>query len=252
MHLSVASYNILAHAYVKLSYYPHSDPAVFNIEQRQEAVVNRITALKADVVCLQEVDESMCKVLSVKLSDYEIHMARRMEGRPDGCATLVHKRFPLRFVDICHYPDKTGHLALIVVFEVEGFVLGIANTHARWDAPHTKPENQLGTRQIQYLLDRLEKISPPCQGVILCGDLNAEPNSLLIQSALARGMQDAYAGLSADTCNSNRRAKRIDYLLYTPNLTCKPLLLSSIDGDTPLPSATEPSDHLPILGVFHL
>jgi exonuclease III len=65
------------------------------------------------------------------------------------------------------------------------------------------------------------------------------------------GFCDVYAEQpSANTCNANRQAKRIDFLLHTDALKSQPMTLPVIDDQTPLPSFHEPSDHLPIMASF--
>jgi hypothetical protein len=60
-------------------------------------------------------------------------------------------------------------------------------------------------------------------------------------------MHDAYAKLpQAFTANANGRKKRIDFILYSDDFGATPAPIAPIGDDTPLPSDTEPSDHLPI------
>jgi hypothetical protein len=56
-----------------------------------------------------------------------------------------------------------------------------------------------------------------------------------------------------DTCNINGRCRKIDYLLYSEGrLEPKPGTLPQLTRTTPLPSLTEPSDHLPLAVEFRL
>ena len=66
----------------------------------------------------------------------------------------------------------------------------------------------------------------------------------------ANGFIDAYAAVPQPTANSECRAKRIDYIFHTPAFDSEPTPLPEIDNETPLPSETEPSDHLPIQAVL--
>ena len=83
---------------------------------------------------------------------------------------------------------------------------------------------------------------------IVCGDFNAEPDSVVLALARERGLTDAYASMSdAFTCNPNARRKRIDFILHSADFTAVPSPLGLvIADDTPLPGADEPSDHLAI------
>jgi endonuclease/exonuclease/phosphatase family metal-dependent hydrolase len=83
-----------------------------------------------------------------------------------------------------------------------------------------------------------------CSSWIICGDLNATAESAVLQGLTQAGFCDAYATHPhAFTCNANRKARRIDFLLHTSDLLAEPTQLPVIDNDTPLPSAEEPSDH---------
>jgi hypothetical protein len=65
------------------------------------------------------------------------------------------------------------------------------------------------------------------------------------------GFVDAYrARPDLNTCNPNRRAKRIDYLFHTPSLRSRPRDLPAITDRTPLPSEQQPSDHLAVGASF--
>jgi endonuclease/exonuclease/phosphatase family metal-dependent hydrolase len=55
--------------------------------------------------------------------------------------------------------------------------LGIANTHLKWDSPGTPPAEQYGYRQVRQLLDACDACAPAETAWIVCGDLNATPES---------------------------------------------------------------------------
>ncbi len=85
---------------------------------------------------------------------------------------------------------------------------------------------------------------------IVCGDLNVRPDNPVVRELISSGFIDAYTGREQATCNPNGSAKRIDYIFYTAGLKAKPAKLMKIDDLTPLPSAEEPSDHLPLAATF--
>jgi endonuclease/exonuclease/phosphatase family metal-dependent hydrolase len=113
------------------------------------------------------------------------------------------------------------------------------------DAP---PDGRVALGQVRQLLGALD----PAGDVewIACGDFNATPDSAILREADLAGLRDPFAGRDAFTANSNGRAKRIDYLLHAATLTCRPVDPPPIEDDTPLPSESEPSDHLPVRGDF--
>ena len=134
------------------------------------------------------------------------------------------------------FTDGTGHVALLVEIEEAGRRLGIATTHFRW-----------GTEFAGQAVELLDAVDGDW---IVCGDFNADPASSVCLEFRRRGFVDAFESCGGATCNSNRVAKRIDFLFHSPSLRATPSALRPITGVTPLPSAEEPSDHLPLVASF--
>ncbi len=260
MSFRIASYNILADAYVSPKYFPGSPPELLKAGARLPGLVRRIGGLCADAVGLQEVEPAALAELERSLAPrgWRAHFAAKGRGRPDGCAllvrepglaTIVERRF--EYPDGREGGDPSGHVALLAVLEHDGRRFGLAVTHVKWDPPDPPPERRFGARQIPLLLDELARVEPACATWVVCGDFNAEPESAVIDPLRRRGFRDAYGTRPRDfTCNANRRARRIDFLFHTPDLAAGPVPLPAIDDRTPLPSEAEPSDHLPIAASF--
>jgi len=87
----IATYNILADAYIKPEYYPHCDPKDFQAEHRHPRLIERVAGLGADVICLQEVEYALFVRLEARLRGlgYQGRWAHKGGGKPDGCATFV-------------------------------------------------------------------------------------------------------------------------------------------------------------------
>jgi mRNA deadenylase 3'-5' endonuclease subunit Ccr4 len=258
MSFSVASYNVLADTYIRPEWYPHTPAAVLAPAHRRPALLQRLAHLQADVFCLQEVEPDLFKAAEAHLKPcgYEGWYAQKT-GKTDGCATFVRRRsVAVRAVHTLHYADggtqsDSGHVALILTLTDERWPLGVANTHLKWDRPSRPRASQWAYRQARQLLMEISRIDPQCPAWIICGDLNALPDSDVLRALCQAGFRDAYADQPfAATCNANRQAKRIDFLLHTDALASQPVPLPIIDGQTPLPSVQEPSDHLPILASF--
>lgn len=255
--LSIASYNVLADAYVRPDWFAHIAPAVLEPRARRAALARRIEALDADVVCLQEVEPEAFAALETALagSGYRGVYARKGQGRPDGCATFLrNSRAALVRSGAFHFRDaeddgeSSGHLALICEIDCGLGRLRIAGTHLRWAPDDAAPAAHVGWRQVRDLLQR--GIGSDPQRWVICGDLNGTIDSAPLRELLAQGWIDAYAAAPQPTCNPNGRAKRIDYLFHSVDLLARPEPLPRIEDGTPLPSMQEPSDHLPVLATF--
>jgi endonuclease/exonuclease/phosphatase family metal-dependent hydrolase len=145
----------------------------------------------------------------------------------------------------------SGHLALVVLCAYQDHILGLVNTHLRWDPPGTPPERQRGYRQIRQLLQERGRIAPSCEAWIICGDLNVTPASHVVAVLRAEGFDYTHRTLSGTyTCNANARATMVDYVFYTKAFRAQPEAVTVIGDHTPLPSSDQPSDHLALTAHF--
>jgi mRNA deadenylase 3'-5' endonuclease subunit Ccr4 len=261
--ISIASYNVLADSYVKPKWYPNVDPENLRWDRRKYAMAERVGGLDADIICLQEVEADAYALLEGGLDakGYNGVYARKGADKPDGCA-MFFRQERLRFAgaNTLYYHDgrlgvpDSGHLALIISFECEWGVIRIATTHLRWGQDNKAPEEHIGYRQIRELLDERFKPDQSAYAWIVCGDLNAQSSDPVVKELAGNGFVDAYAGREQATCNPNGKAKRIDYIFHASdhisNLIAAPARLMEIDDLTPLPSADEPSDHLPVMAKY--
>ncbi len=260
MAFAVASYNILADAYVHADRYPGVPPPLLPIGYRKPLLCGRVAGLGADVICLQEVESDVYRALDEHLRPlgYEGRYARKGRGLADGCAAFirsaaleVHADHVLLFADGRDAGSFTGYVALFLLLEWGGRPVGVINTHLKWDPPGTPPEAHRGCRQIAQLLDDWKARRKDCPAWVLCGDFNATDESDIVRAVREAGFVDAYAGRREQATFSRQgEAKRIDYLFHTPDLVARPADLPALDAARPLPSPQEPSDHLPILARF--
>jgi len=198
---SIASYNILAEAYIRRASFPHTAEAILDPSSRLPAVVEAVAALGADAVCLQEVEPQALEALRARLepAGYAAHYAPKAGGKPDGCATLV-RRAVLRPVGMTrlHFHDEkggdqqSGHVALILTLEHAGGRLAVVNTHLKWDLPERRGEAHVGYQQMAELLRLRAEFAPGVRAWILCGDLNVEPDSEVIDLCHQQGLRCAY------------------------------------------------------------
>ena len=232
MSLSVASYNILATAYVPHARYRGTPKIVLDPAWRIPALVQHVIDLGADVLCLQEVELQSFAALKSRLSSlgYAAQYTRKTGGKPDGCATFYRQQaFELVAARVVEYADgaqgqaNSGHIALIVLLRMAGRVVGIANTHLTWDPPGTQTAAKLGRRQALQLLTECHNIAPSPHGWLICGDLNATPDSDIVALLQSAGFRYSHAGFEhAYTCKVNAEAKMIDYLFHSPAFRAEP------------------------------
>jgi len=246
----VASYNVLATAYIRPRFYPHCDPAHLRPAWRIPALVEHVASLDADLIGLQEVDAATYVALEAGLSPrgYVGHRAPKTGRKPDGCATF-HRRavFDAGQVERVAYGDGSGHIALLVTLRHAGGILGLANTHLKWAPPGTAHDLD----QMRELLAALATPERSATTWIVCGDFNAKPDSPVLAALANAGYRASHAGMAdAFTCNPNGAAKAIDYLCHTAALRAAPHLLTPVDDRTPLPSREQPSDHLAVISDF--
>ena len=259
MSFTLTSYNLLASDYIKPRFYPRTSPEILKPEWRIPALVQHIVKLESDVLCFQEVDQKTLTALRVTLEPmgYEGYDARKGGGKPDGCSTFFRfNKFKLKHLARLEYSDgnsletHSGHVALTLVLEHSGRNLGIANTHLKWDTPGTPLAQRFGYQQItQWLLEHQE-IAPEMDAWMVCGDFNVEPENQLISVLQKAGFEYTHRGLDIHTCNSNDRAKMIDFIFHNHALRSVPMLPPEIDNLTPLPSLEQPSDHLALSAQF--
>jgi endonuclease/exonuclease/phosphatase family metal-dependent hydrolase len=233
---------------------------VLTPEWRIPALAQHVAGLRADLLCLQEVEPETLARLRVELaaSGYDVHYARNAGRRPDGLAMFYRKESfasvnasRLVFADGDGASADSGCIALIALFRVEDRLLGVINTHLLWDPPGSPLEAQRGYRQARQLLAEYRKLENTAGGWILSGDLNVTPDSALAAMIHDAGLAYAHRGLDAAvTCNVNREARMIDYLYHSAALDAAPERPTPIDHGTILPSAEQPSDHVALAARF--
>jgi endonuclease/exonuclease/phosphatase family metal-dependent hydrolase len=227
---------------------------------RTPALVQAIASLEADILCLQEVETETLAAVNARLRScaFASRYARKRGGGPEGCAIFYRE-------DVASLKEETlvafaadggvadgGNVAQILIYSISGQRLGIINTHLTWDPPGTAREDQQGLRQITQLLRAHEAIAATADGWIIAGDLNVTPGSEIVALIERSGFRFAHRDrIPMNTCSFNGEAKMIDYLFHSPQLAVQPVESVSIDARTVLPSAEQPSDHIPVVARFH-
>lgn len=256
----VATYNVLASTYIRPQRYSRTPSMLLHPLYRISAVTDHVRRLGADIVCLQEVEDDMFGALSAGLreSNFVGHLTKKVQGKADGCATFIRtssvgwiRSVPLIYDDAAPGQPTSGHVAQIVVLNVDQRLLGIANTHLKWDPPNTPQDDQFGYRQVSQLLQQRHTLAPECSGWIICGDLNTTVGSGPVDALTKAAFDFTHRAWSdAATCVADKKARMIDYLFFDGALRAKALPLPHVTDETPLPSAEEPSDHVAVRAIF--
>ena len=257
MSFLVATYNVLAHAYIRADRYPRTPSALLRPEHRVPAVARRLSEIAADVVCLQEVERATFAAYSDHLAaaGYTGRFTQRPGGKPDGCAIFLRGptsawRFHAAIgLDAAGVRKRTHRIAQIACFDIDSRRLGIANAHLEWDPVETPTELQIAPRQVAQILT-IRSAGHECAGWIVCGDFNTGPESAAVRAMRAAGFVSSHGDRPPPTCNANHTARPVDYLFYDHALAASPLPIAAVEDDTPLPGAGEPSDHVPVIARF--
>jgi mRNA deadenylase 3'-5' endonuclease subunit Ccr4 len=261
MTFKAATYNVLATAHLGNGDYSAVDPDLLDPTRRASALVRHVAGLDADLLCLQEVEAEVFLALKDTLAPlgYAGHLELKGRGKPDGCASLfrtgvfsLRKALRLDYLDREKGPDShSGHVALLLSLEHQGRLLGVANTHLRWDRAGTAKKKQVGHRQALELLDACRTFAPPCDGWIVCGDFNRRPDSEVVATFRQAGFEYAHAGRPhVRSAVANRHASLLDYLFHSPELRARPIDPPPVSDRTVLPTAEQPSDHLAVRAEF--
>ncbi|MEK7465794.1 MAG: endonuclease/exonuclease/phosphatase family protein [Planctomycetota bacterium] len=249
MPFTVASWNVLADAYIRADLYKDCHPDAIDPALRFGRLVDGIEALNADVVCLQEVQEDFSSRLAVAIP-WKRCFAKKGGGRKDGCEIRMRPPAAPGPWDSFRYSDGSGHVAIVAIVPLPEGPVAVATTHLKWDPPGTPAEKRFGFRQADELIAGLRERASGLPW-IACGDFNVTADDPVLARFAEAGLRDAYASMPrANTCVANGRARRIDFLLYTADLMSNPRPLPLLADDAILPSIRVPSDHLPIAATF--
>jgi mRNA deadenylase 3'-5' endonuclease subunit Ccr4 len=257
---SAASYNVLASAYIERAWYPRTPALLLDPSWRIPALVQHVVKLRADLICLQEVEPLSFAALRATLAGngYGGRFSPKQGGRPEGVAIFYREnKFVfidarvLAFTDGAGVKADSGYIALIARLASSAGVLGIMNTHLSWDRPDTAPAAQIGRRQAEQLIAEYCYGAAGAKGWVIAGDFNTTPESEIIAAFERTGLQYAHRGMTdVFTCNVGAKGRMIDYLFYSSGLAAQPIPPTKIDSKTVLPSVEEPSDHVAIMAQF--
>lgn len=149
--------------------------------ERAEPIASELARIDADIVGLQEVWADDDADQAQQLADHlGMHLARttRPSGAPDGFGNALLSRFPVLDAETIRLPGREGERAvrslLRAVVDHPGGRQVIGVTHLAWQYDRSALREQ----QLAAIVERLAADhDPDGRPVVLCGDLNAEPEA---------------------------------------------------------------------------
>lgn len=245
--MRLVTWNVLSPEYASLVPEERRDPyaavrAFVPWDLRRGAILERLAAIDADLVLLQEVSPEPWPEFVRALPRHVGERAqKRLPRQVDGVATFVRtNRVERRESRIHSYRDGTGYVALLDRCIVDGEEVLVVNVHLKWSADGATPASQLG--ELLALLD-----ATPTGRRIIAGDFNVDVVRAPMWSELARRGFVTALEAPTNTWAAGGGALQADAVLASGLQFSSVGDLRRIGPGTMLPDATEPSDHLPIV-----
>ncbi|KAJ3374194.1 hypothetical protein GGF31_008411 [Allomyces arbusculus] len=183
--LTVCSWNVLAQCLIRRDMFPDAPKDALRWKPRAKLLMDRVSTLDPDLLCLQEADrfdELWDSELTIR--GYQ-HLHRHKDAGRHGCliawraATwdlvrshkIVFDASPLTHPTTIH--PKTGNIAIMVELKHRESQTSIVvtNHHLYW----VPRGSYLRLRQLYVLMDALAKFNDQNLPVITCGDFNGQP-----------------------------------------------------------------------------
>lgn len=258
---TVATYNVLADSYIDYEKdYADVDPALLDPRHRWPRLIERIRGIDADILCLQETEPSFIAVLErALLSTGYIHRwhARALR-KPAGCSVFIksslilEKTFSQPFESGRVLEGEATHIAQHVIIDcLKGQKLLLVNTHLPPDKPEKPIEERFGGKQADELLallkERREAVGYPA---IICGDLNATPESEVVKRFLGAGYHELHDRLAPTYGRGRGGPRKLDHIFHSDGLRAEAFPTPTMNLERVPPNETEPSDHLPLVARF--
>jgi endonuclease/exonuclease/phosphatase family metal-dependent hydrolase len=265
--LKVIQYNVLSQRCAKTDErgFPHVDPAFLDEKVRAVKIAADILAVDADVLCLQEFDDTIdgreSELKRLLSPTFEFHPSDHT-GTHQPCIALLRDgvwKWELRSHDFIH-PRVTQRVVLIMLEHTQTAQhVVISTTHLKSGAEHSA----LRYKQAVDVLWNIEVFNREDLPVVLAGDLNCEPSEATYSLVKESGLRSVYDAEEHDPQHYTTRKMRAqekcvceDYMFYTPDsleVVAKRQLPPKDTIAYPyLPNAQHGSDHLMLWAEFQL
>lgn len=173
--IRVVSYNILAQVYVKSVLFPHSPSPCLRWKARSQAILERLLSLKADILCLQELDEFE-SFYKGQLDNYgysSIYVKRSGKKR-DGCGIFFRReRVELVSDEPIYYNDLVPNVEEI----------GGEEAHASESTASSNEENISGEMKTEDRGDPNDpriRLKRDCVGIMAAFRVSDAPDKLIV------------------------------------------------------------------------
>ena len=219
-----------------------------NLERIADLILNR----KADLVALQEVDDSVERSFKINIPDslarltgMHYYFSKNIEYQGGEYGNAILSRYPIKEKNNHHYKmiregEQRGLLQIVV--DINGNKIGFMNTHIDFRGDDT--ERLMNVEEIKDIAAPLEF------PVIICGDFNDIPLGRTHTNML-ENFKDVWEELKSNegfTYPADNPIKRIDYIFYANsdqnNYKLTPISADVINSDA--------SDHLPVVAEFEM
>lgn len=274
--VSLVTWNLLAPHFALPSKYPWADEGVLDWDKRESLIVEELTAIDADIICLQEVQVDLWDHLCSLLDGYDGVFQNMTRDHPVANAILV-KRGGLKII---RTESRSRALIAVLVDETESSSpLYLANAHLEagcGDASEVTRFNQVRSlckRLYVHVHKDPDKKSNDAPAIVITGDCNMlrfSPVYTFLKTGSfqdARGvkikapclpLRDAYLEhpppWGPKALMSYRSGHLLDYVWVSDSIKVLRTMpvkdAVSTGGQKEWPSADNPSDHIPIGAIL--
>ncbi len=204
-----------------------------------ERIAEVVLAQDADIVCLQEVHQ---RLPQSKFQDqpkqFEKHLGLPVTFQANlrigvgGYGLAVVSRYPVGTVQNHLLPSVREQRGVLEVrLDTPTGPLAVFCTHFGLN----------GEERVKQAASLAALVQASAYPVLVCGDFNERPDAPAVSRLVSQtGLLDADAAQDRWTYPTNALEGRIDYLFYSPTLTCQSV--SAVESQA--------SDHLPVVGEF--
>lgn len=252
MSIGIATWNILADHHIQPDLYPRSPVHILRPGARRWPIAERVHRLarspEIDFVFLQEVDGYMARQFTDMATSnrWTVYYAPTRSDGAEGCLVLACGGWRVHEIEVLPYQSAAGNNAQhLLVGRGPDRSIDLYHTHIRWGSEETF----ILQRQVTELIGWAGEQTRP---TVILGDLNITPTTTMLADLVNSGFDDTHR--NEDVCSAllfNATRLRLDYIL-TRAMSGVPIVLgdNAIDDGQPIPTPTNPSDHLPIAATL--